>query len=141
MTPAHVRSAPDHAFVCSEPKKLHLDYHVHHLHAEAFRGQRPDGSGIAAGPSLESGVSNRVIEVEEKLVGEAADGRRLAEGETEADSLFHIDAFRGNGFVLEQLDKAAAAGMGPDVATEERAKLGAAFKGDLTLPDPFEDVI
>lgn len=108
---------------------------------EPLRGQGTDRSGVAAGPSLEGGGSHGFVEVEEKLIGETADGGWLAEGEAEADGALHVDAAGFDGFVFEELDEAAAAGVRPEVAAEQVAQFLAELEGGFALANPFEDVV
>src|SRR5712671_3060330 len=67
---------------------------IEHFEPEAFRRQRADRAGTHARPRLVGGAGNRGIQVEQELVGEAFEWRRLAEGETHSNRFLDIHATR-----------------------------------------------
>src|SRR5437016_788356 len=71
---------------------------IENFEPEAFRRQRADGAGAHARPRLVGGAGDRGIQVEQELVGEALERRRLAEGQTHSDRFFDIDAARFHRF-------------------------------------------
>lgn len=116
-----------------------VERQVDDFELEALGRERGDGAGSHVQPSAIGGVRDRVVEIEKKLVGAAADGRHLAEGETQADGFFKQHALGFDIFVFEQGDEAAAAGMRPDFAAQEIAQFEARAEGDFALADPFDD--
>ena len=58
-----------------------LNAHVHDVEREAFWRKGADGIWRHAGPRLISGVADLRVQVEQELVGEAFERRRLAERE------------------------------------------------------------
>src|SRR5215471_16100983 len=85
--------------------------------------------------------ADRRVQIKQELVGEAADRRRLPEGQAQTHRVLHAYAVRRNGFFHQQVDETAPAGMRPDVWMQQVAQGFAALKGDFALPDPLENRI
>jgi len=65
----------------------------------------------------------------------------LAESEPHADGFFKCDTAGLDGFVFQQRYEAAAAGVRPQVGTEQVPQIHARFKCGLALANPFEHIV
>src|SRR3954453_20082342 len=64
--------------------------HVVDLEVEALGRQTRYGIRRHMGPRLKSGGSKSAVQIEKKLIGEAGDGWRLAEGQAQTNSLLQL---------------------------------------------------
>ena len=104
-------------------------------------GRQESGAGLRCDQVSKCGGGNARVQVEQKLVGEAGDRRRLAKGEPHSDGFFELDTFGWDRFVFEQHHKTGASGVRPNIRPQQVTQFQASAKGDLALPDPFENAI
>src|SRR4051812_48100085 len=82
-----------------------------------------------------------LVQVEEKLIREALDGRRLTERETEPDRLLQVDSIGMNALVQEQGDEATAARMRPNIRAKDVPQFAVRLEGRFALTDPLNDAV
>lgn len=95
-------------------------YHgqFHDLEIEAVRRKQGRRFPRQPRPSTVRGARDRGVQIEQELVGEAVDWRRLAEGEPQAHGAFDAHSVRRDGFFHQQAHEAAPAGVRPDIGVQ-----------------------
>ena len=92
-------------------------------------------------PSVECAGGDARVQIEQKLVREAGDGRRLAKRQAHADGFFELHAFAGDRLVFQQHHETGAPGVRPNIGAQQVAQFQARAKGDLALADPFQNAV
>src|SRR3954464_15127460 len=115
---------------------VHIQRHVYNLELKPFRRKARNGARRHVKPCPVCRLCNRVVQVEEKLIGTTPDGRHLAERQSQPHGLRQLNALSTDGLVLEQSDETTSAGVRPYVVAQKVSQFQACSKGDLALSDP-----
>src|SRR4051794_15058397 len=92
-------------------------------------------------PGLVCAVGNGRVQIKQKLVREAANRGRLPERQTQANGTLQVYSLGPHGFIGEQSDKAAAAGMWPDVRPQYGSQVTAELECRFALANPLDDSV
>src|SRR3954451_7058644 len=96
---------------------MHVQRHVNHLESKPFRRKTRNGTWRHVEPCPIGGLCDRVVQVKEKLIGAAADGRHLTKRQSQTNGFREFNAFRADCLVLKQGNETTAARVRPYVIT------------------------
>src|SRR5437868_12451479 len=84
-------------------------------------------------PGTVRGRGESRVEIKQELIRETIDRRRLPEREPQSHSVLDTDAVRRHGFIQDQVHKAAASCVRPDIGMQQSAERLRALKSDFAL--------
>jgi len=95
---------------------------VDHVEVEALRRKQHRNRGRKMSPSLIGRIGHGGVEVEQELIGEAVDGRRLTECQPESHGALDRNPVRGNCLLAQKSHETGAARMRPHIRMQQVAQ-------------------